>query len=81
MPASTYIQEPPFFTDMPLTPPEPKDITGARVLVVLGDSITTDHISPAGAISQDSPPASTCRSGAWTSPTSTPTAPAGATTR
>ncbi|MBO2519874.1 MULTISPECIES: aconitate hydratase AcnA [Limnochorda] len=55
--ASTYIQEPPFFTDMPLTPPEPKDITGARVLVVLGDSITTDHISPAGAISLGTPAA------------------------
>ncbi|MEJ2600455.1 MAG: aconitate hydratase AcnA [Anaerolineales bacterium] len=52
---STYIQEPPFFVD--LTPKEPdiEDIQGARVLAVLGDSITTDHISPAGAIPADGP--------------------------
>lgn len=55
--ASTYIQEPPFFTE--LTPEvEPiNNITGARVLVMVGDSITTDHISPAGAISRTSPAA------------------------
>jgi aconitate hydratase len=47
---STYIQEPPFFIDFPLKPPENKDIKEARVLALLGDSITTDHISPAGAI-------------------------------
>ncbi|HEY8531071.1 MAG TPA: aconitase family protein, partial [Limnochorda sp.] len=55
--ASTYIQEPPYFLDMPLEPQPPADITGARVLVMLGDSITTDHISPAGAISLGTPAA------------------------
>jgi aconitate hydratase len=54
-PASTYVQEPPFFTHLttetvPITP-----ISGARVLAKLGDSVTTDHISPAGAIAADSP--------------------------
>jgi aconitate hydratase len=54
-PGSTYIQEPPFFFDLnrDLTPV--REILAARVLVVLGDSITTDHISPAGAIPADSP--------------------------
>jgi aconitate hydratase len=47
---STYIQEPPFFLDFPLQPPKISDIHEARVLALLGDSITTDHISPAGAI-------------------------------
>jgi aconitate hydratase len=54
-PDSTYIQEPPYFQDMPLEPGEPHDITGARVLVMVGDSVTTDHISPAGSIPVDSP--------------------------
>ncbi len=54
-PNSTYIQEPPFFKDMPLDPEPPRDIKGARVLLKLGDSVTTDHISPAGAIPVDSP--------------------------
>ena len=54
-PASTYVQEPPFFTDLRLEPAPPTDITGARVLALLGDSITTDHISPAGSIPADSP--------------------------
>ncbi len=54
-PASTYIKEPPFFADFTLEPPPLQDIKGARVLVVLGDSITTDHISPAGNIPPDSP--------------------------
>ncbi len=54
-PSSTYIRKPPFFDDMPLEPPEPKDIRGARVLMLLGDKVTTDHISPAGAIPKDSP--------------------------
>ena len=53
-PASTYIQEPPFFFDMAPEPPPIADINGARVLVLLGDSVTTDHISPAGAIPADS---------------------------
>jgi len=52
---STYIQEPPFFVDMPETPAPISSITGARVLVSVGDSVTTDHISPAGAIKADSP--------------------------
>ena len=54
-PDSTYVQEPPFFQDLPLEPPPPQDILKARVLVVLGDSVTTDHISPAGSISPSSP--------------------------
>jgi aconitate hydratase len=54
-PNSTYIKEPPFFADFPLEPPLLQDIQGARVLAVLGDSITTDHISPAGSIPVDSP--------------------------
>jgi len=54
-PKSTYIQEPPFFQDMDETPPGIHSIEGARCLALLGDSVTTDHISPAGAISADSP--------------------------
>lgn len=54
-PASTYIQEPPFFVDMAATPGSIEPITGARVLVKVGDSITTDHISPAGSFKADSP--------------------------
>jgi len=53
--ASTYIKNPPYFNGMGLTPPAIKDIKGARVLALLGDSITTDHISPAGSIKKDSP--------------------------
>ena len=52
---STYIQHPPFFKDMPLKPAPIKAVTQARVLAILGDSITTDHISPAGAIKANSP--------------------------
>jgi aconitate hydratase len=52
---STYIQEPPFFLGLTLDPPPVSDIEGARVLAVLGDSVTTDHISPAGDIPLDSP--------------------------
>jgi aconitate hydratase len=54
-PKSTYIQNPPYFTDMTMTPTPPGDIVDARALAVFGDSITTDHISPAGAIKPDSP--------------------------
>ncbi len=54
-PASTYVQEPPFFKDLGLEPPPVTDIVGARVLAMLGDTITTDHISPAGSIPVDSP--------------------------
>jgi aconitate hydratase len=52
---STYIQKPPFFENLTLEPAPPADIRDARVLVLLGDSITTDHISPAGSIPVDSP--------------------------
>jgi aconitate hydratase len=54
-PASTYIKLPPYFDGMPKTPPALADIRGARVLAMLGDSVTTDHISPAGSIPVDSP--------------------------
>src|SRR5947209_2644914 len=54
-PESTYIQNPPYFTGMTMTPSPPGDIVDARALAVFGDSITTDHISPAGAIKPDSP--------------------------
>ena len=53
--ASTYIQKPPFFENFKLEPEPIADITGARILALLGDSVTTDHISPAGAIGVDSP--------------------------
>jgi aconitate hydratase len=52
---STYIQEPPFFTDFSLQPGTITEIKGARPLGIFGDSVTTDHISPAGAIKKDSP--------------------------
>ncbi len=52
---STYVQEPPFFEGLSTEPTPPGDIHGARVLVQLGDSITTDHISPAGSIPKDGP--------------------------
>jgi len=52
---SSYIAKPPFFDGMTLTPPPTRDIAGARVLAVLGDSVTTDHISPAGSIAAWSP--------------------------
>jgi aconitate hydratase len=54
-PDSTYVRRPSFFEGMPEEPQEVEPIQGARVLAVLGDSITTDHISPAGAIKKDSP--------------------------
>jgi aconitate hydratase len=53
--ASTYIKRAPYFDGMPKTPEAIQDITGARVLAILGDSITTDHISPAGSIKKTSP--------------------------
>jgi aconitate hydratase len=52
---STYIQEPPFFTNFSLTPGSIAEITGARALGLFGDSVTTDHISPAGAIKKSAP--------------------------
>ena len=54
-PQSTYIQEPPYFIKMKAVPDVLKPIQGARCLVMVGDSITTDHISPAGSIAKDSP--------------------------
>ena len=58
-PASTYIANPPYFDGMSMTPAPVQDIVEARPLAILGDSITTDHISPAGSIKADSP------AGAW----------------
>ena len=52
---STYVQEPPFFQGVAPEPAPPKEIRGARALGVFGDSVTTDHISPAGSIAKDSP--------------------------
>jgi aconitate hydratase len=54
-PESTYVRRPPYFDGMPAEPEPVTDIHGARVLALLGDSVTTDHISPAGAIKADSP--------------------------
>lgn len=54
-PKSTYVRKPPYFDGMKKTPDAVKDIKGARVLAKLGDSVTTDHISPAGSIKVDSP--------------------------
>jgi aconitate hydratase len=53
--ASTYVRKPPYFEGMTTTPAAVTDIAGARVLALLGDSVTTDHISPAGSIKADSP--------------------------
>ena len=52
---STYVQNPPYFEDMDLEPGEVTDVEGARPLLILGDSVTTDHISPAGAFKPDTP--------------------------
>jgi aconitate hydratase len=52
---STYVRRPPFFDDLPAEPEPLQDIENARVLAVLGDSVTTDHISPAGSIKKDGP--------------------------
>jgi aconitate hydratase len=54
-PQSTYVRRPPYFDGMPAEPSPVEDISGARTLAVLGDSVTTDHISPAGSIKADSP--------------------------
>jgi aconitate hydratase len=54
-PKSTYVRKPPYFDGMPAQPKPVTDIAGARVLAILGDSVTTDHISPAGNIKADSP--------------------------
>src|SRR5690606_41312834 len=52
---STYVQHPPYFEGMSKTPSPVTDIKGARLLAILGDKITTDHISPAGSIKKDGP--------------------------
>ncbi|HYM46293.1 MAG TPA: aconitate hydratase [Solirubrobacteraceae bacterium] len=54
-PDSTYVRRPTYFEDMPLEPAPVQDVSGARVLALLGDSVTTDHISPAGSIKRDGP--------------------------
>jgi aconitate hydratase len=54
-PGSTYVRQPPYFQGMSAQPPQRHDIKGARVLALLGDSVTTDHISPAGNIAKASP--------------------------
>jgi len=54
-PASTYIAEPPFFREFGMKPGRPGDVTGAKILGIFGDSVTTDHISPAGSIKPTSP--------------------------
>jgi len=54
-PTSTYIAEPPFFADFAMQPGRPGNVTGARALGIFGDSVTTDHISPAGSIKETSP--------------------------
>ena len=54
-PTSTYVASPPFFEGMEMTPAPVTDITDAKLLAILGDSVTTDHISPAGSIKEDSP--------------------------
>ena len=54
-PDSTYVREPPFFMDLGTEPEDPMDILGARTLALVGDSVTTDHISPAGSIPPSSP--------------------------
>ncbi len=53
--SSSYVRLPPYFEDMPAEPPAVVDVLGARVLALLGDSVTTDHISPAGSIKRDGP--------------------------
>ena len=81
-PDSTYVRQPAFFEGMEPEPEPVEPITGARVLAMLGDSVTTDHISPAGAIKKDSPAGQLAdRPGGRGPRTSTPTARAAATTR
>ena len=81
-PDSTYVRQPPYFEGMPASRRTVDDIRGARCLVCVGDSITTDHISPAGSIKLDEPGRrSTCSSTASSGRTSTRTAHAAATTR
>ena len=81
-PDSTYVRKPPYFEGMPTEPEPVTDISGARVLAKLGDSVTTDHISPAGSIKVGTPAGAVPdRARRRASRTSTPTARAAATTR
>lgn len=78
---STYIRLSPFFDEMGVEPKPVEDIHGARILAMLGDSVTTDHISPAGSIKADSPAAVICKITASNALILTPTAPVAATMR
>ena len=78
---STYVRRPPYFDGMTHQPDRCRDITDARVLAVLGDSVTTDHISPAGAIREESPAGRYLIEHGVAPATSTPTDPGAATTR
>ena len=80
-PESTYVRQPPYFEGLQREPAPRTDIGDARVLALLGDSVTTDHISPAGNIKHDRPPGATWPSTASSQRTSTATARAAATTR
>ena len=80
-PDSTYVRKPPYFDGMSQEPGTVEDVAGARCLVMVGDSVTTDHISPAGAIRQDSPAGSTSSTTASSARTSTRTGRGAGTTR
>ena len=80
-PDSTYVRQPPYFDGMGLEPEGIADIAGARCLVMVGDSVTTDHISPAGSIRPDSPAGRYLTDTGSGNGTSTPTVPDAATTR
>ena len=77
---STYIQEPPFFENFSMQPGEIREINGARALAIFGDSVTTDHISPAGSIKKTSPAGKYLIENGVSPRTSTATARAAATT-
>ena len=81
-PGSTYLALPPYFDNMPKEPGPLADISGARELAIFGDSITTDHISPAGSIKKESPAGEYLdRASGAAAAISTPTARGAATTR
>ena len=80
-PTSTYIQNPPYFQGMAREQGVISDITGARILALLGDMVTTDHISPAGSFKPTTPAGRYLRSARSRRGTSTPTARGAATTR
>jgi aconitate hydratase len=80
-PDSTYVKKPPYFDTLIDPATSVRDLDGLRVLAMLGDSITTDHISPAGSIAKDSPAANYLMATASNPPTSTATARAAATTK